>query len=114
VRCNRVADSYVWLSIYILDAQCSLGMTNGHPSTPKWVESMLERSARTGMREFLVRAMLHRAALGHHGDADAATVLANDIDNPQLRSLVHAPFRPERAGHRASGAPATPAPTNGR
>jgi len=34
------------------------------------------------------RAMLHAAALGSHGDAAAAALLAADIDNPLLQSLL--------------------------
>lgn len=42
------------------------------------------------MRELTVRAMLHNASLGSPGDAEAATMLATGIDNPQLGPLVAA------------------------
>jgi hypothetical protein len=41
------------------------------------------------MRELTVRALLHSAALGDAGDAAAAALLAAEIDNDQLSSLVH-------------------------
>ena len=50
------------------------------------------------MRELTVRAMLHNAALGDRGDAEAAAMLAADIANPQLGPLV---AEAERLGDRA-------------
>ena len=87
-RCNRLADPYVWLDAYILDARCALGRQHGHPETPRWIGTMQELTSRTGMRELTVRALLHGAALGAAGDAAAATLLAGDIDNPSLRPLL--------------------------
>ena len=40
------------------------------------------------MRELTIRAMLHEAAAGVRGDAEAAAILAGDIDNPALATLV--------------------------
>jgi tetratricopeptide (TPR) repeat protein len=87
-RCSRLADPYVWLDVYILDAQCELGRRHGHPLTGRWVETMRERASRTGMRELIVRSMLHAAALGSDGDAAAAILLAADIENPTLDALL--------------------------
>jgi hypothetical protein len=42
------------------------------------------------MRELIGRAMWHGAALGSTGDRDAAKLLARDIDNPVLDTLLHA------------------------
>jgi tetratricopeptide (TPR) repeat protein len=89
-RCNRLANPYVWLDVHILDAQCELGRRYRHPDTPGWVETMRRLASRTGMKELIVRSMLHGAALGHDGDADAAALLGADIDNPQLGSLLDA------------------------
>lgn len=87
-RCNRLADPYVWLDVYILDALCDLGRQHGHPETKLWVDTMCERASRTGMRELIVRSMVHDEALGNHGDAAAAALLAADIDNPVLGRLL--------------------------
>jgi DNA-binding SARP family transcriptional activator len=87
-RCNRLADSYAWLDIYILDAQCTLGRRHSHPDTNQWIYTMGERASRTGMRELIVRAMLHGAALGEIGESVTATILAAEIDNPQLHRLL--------------------------
>lgn len=88
VRCNRLADPYVWLDVYILDAMCDLGRRHVHPATKLWVDTMSERASRTGMRELIVRSMVHEAALGNHGDAAAASLLAADIENPVLELLL--------------------------
>ncbi|HEU4947286.1 MAG TPA: BTAD domain-containing putative transcriptional regulator [Kribbella sp.] len=89
-RCNRLADPYVWLDVHILDAQCELGRRHGHPQTQVWVDAMRELASRTGMKEFVVRSMLHAAALGNQGDAAAAALLATDIENPVLDRLLGA------------------------
>ena len=46
-----------------------------HPQTHTWVETMLDRASRTGMRELGVRALLHGAALGDRGTPRAAAML---------------------------------------
>lgn len=89
-RCNRLADPYVWLDGYILDAQCELGRRYGHADTKLWVETMRELASRTGMRELTVRSLLHGAALGNEGGATAAALLAADIENPSLDLLLGA------------------------
>ena len=89
-RCNRLADPYVWLDGYILDAQCDLGLRHGHSDTQRWVDTMGRLASRTGMKELTVRSLLHGAALGNAGDAPAAALVAEDIDNPSLHSLLNA------------------------
>lgn len=87
-RCNRLADPYVWLDVYILDAQCELGLRWNHPDTARWIATMRELASRTKMRELTVRSLLHGAALGNRGDSEAAVLLAADIDNPALGLLL--------------------------
>ena len=89
-RCTRMPDPYVWLDVRILDALCGVAVRHGHPKAGAWVAEMHDRASRSGMRELTVRAMLHRAALGNRGDAEAAVLLAEDIDNPALAQLVKA------------------------
>ena len=90
-RANRLADPYLWLDVHILDALCELGRRHRHVRTAAWVEEMHRRASRAGMRELTVRAMLHGAALGDRGDAEAAALLAADIDNPLLALLTARP-----------------------
>lgn len=87
-RANRLADPYVWLDCYILDAQCTLGCRHGHPETARWVDALSDIASRTGMRELRARALLHGAALGRAGDGAAGQLLAAEVDNPQLQSLA--------------------------
>ena len=87
-RANRLADPYVWLDGYILDAQCVLGLRHDHPETSRWVDDLRRLASRTGMRELVVRSLVHGAALGQEGDAEAAALLARDVDNPALRGLL--------------------------
>jgi hypothetical protein len=79
-RANRLADPYVWLDGYILDAQCELGRRHHHPDTSAWVETMRNLASRSGMRELTLRSLLHGAALGRDGDAAAAVMLAAEIE----------------------------------
>jgi DNA-binding SARP family transcriptional activator len=89
-RCTRHDDPYVWLEVSILDARCALGRRHGHPETSAWVGAMRELASRAGMRELMVRAMLHAAALGSSADGEAARLLAADVANPALADLVAA------------------------
>jgi tetratricopeptide (TPR) repeat protein len=90
-RATRLADSYVWLTGYVLDAQAGLGLRHGHPGTAGWVDALGRLAARTGMRELVVRGLLHGAALGRPGQVEAARLLVADIDNPCLAALVPPP-----------------------
>ena len=84
IRCNRVADSYVWLDAYILDTLCALGLRHHHPNSGQWITSMRVISSRTAMREMTVRALLHAAHAGDGEAAEGAQLLAAGIDNPTL------------------------------
>ncbi|MBG6212129.1 DNA-binding SARP family transcriptional activator [Cryobacterium sp. CAN_C3] len=88
IRSNRLTDPYVWLEAYILDAQCDLGRRYGHPNTAAWVGSLGALASRTGMREFVVRSLLHAEALGDDSAGRAARLLGPDIDNPALAALL--------------------------
>jgi DNA-binding SARP family transcriptional activator len=78
-RCGRLAEPYLWLDGYILDAQCELGRRHGHPDTGVWVETLRNLACRSGMRELALRSLRHGAALGREGDAAAAAALADEI-----------------------------------
>jgi DNA-binding SARP family transcriptional activator len=81
-RASRLADPYVWLDGYILDAQCELGRRHHHRDTRTWVEALRTLASRTGMRGFMLRSLHHGAALGDAGDAAAAALLAAGLDDP--------------------------------
>jgi DNA-binding SARP family transcriptional activator len=88
IRCNRLADPYVWLDAYILDAQCEMGRRHGHPETGSWATLMRSLASRTGMKELLVRSLLHAEALGDENAGQAARLLGSEIDNPALVQLL--------------------------
>jgi hypothetical protein len=87
-RCLRGADPYVWLHVYILDAQCELGLRHSHPETLAWIGAMRALASRTAMGELTVRSLLH-AARGGDPDAGAgASLLALGIENPALQRML--------------------------
>ena len=83
-RCVRVADAYLWIHGYCLDALCEQAIAHRVAGAERWVSDLEAAAARTGMNEFLVRAQLHRAALGMPGARDSAAVFAERIDNPAV------------------------------
>jgi len=84
-RASRLADPYLWLDGYILDAQCELGRRHAHPDTRAWVEAMQTLASRTGMRDLTLRSLRHGAALGNEGDAAAAAILAAEVEDSRYR-----------------------------
>jgi hypothetical protein len=52
-----------------------------------WIDDLEALATRTGMRELVARAYAHRGRLGDRVAADAARVLAAEVDNPALRRL---------------------------
>jgi DNA-binding SARP family transcriptional activator len=87
-RCVRVADAYLWIHGYCLDALCEQAIAHGLPDASRWVSDLEAAAARTGMNELLVRAQLHRAALGLPGGRESAAVFAERIDNPAVLRRV--------------------------
>ena len=88
VRCVRAPDGYLWGKAYVLDALCRVALRADRPAAHRWVDELHDLAARTGMRELLARALLHRAALGDEGALVAAATVAADVDNPVLATLV--------------------------
>jgi len=83
-RCVRVPDAYLWILGYCLDTLCEQAIAHGVGGADRWVGDLEAVAARTGMNELLVRAHLHRAALGMPGASDSAAVFAARIDNPAV------------------------------
>jgi DNA-binding SARP family transcriptional activator/Tfp pilus assembly protein PilF len=87
-RCIRNADSYLWVHAYCIDALCEVAIAAGHPRAGAWVSDLETLAARTGMAELLVRADLHRVALGDRRAGGAAALFSRRIDNPAVLRLV--------------------------
>lgn len=86
-RCVRLPDAWLWVEAYCLDALCKLGVQHRRPEATRWISDLEALAARTGMRELVARAYLHRGRLGDRGAAQAARVLAAEVDNPVLLRL---------------------------
>ena len=92
-RCVRIPDAYLWIHGYCLDALCEQAIAHGVKGADRWVADLEAAAARTGMNELLVRAQLHRAALGMPGARESTAVFAARIDNPAvLRRVVETPL----------------------
>jgi DNA-binding SARP family transcriptional activator len=89
-RCVRIPDSYLWIHAYCLDALCEVAILSDSPQARAWVGDLETLAARTGMNEMLVRAQLHRAALGDMRAGEAARLFADRLDNPAVLRRVTA------------------------
>jgi DNA-binding SARP family transcriptional activator len=83
---RRLPDSYRWIEAYGLDALCTVAIAQEQAAAPRWVADLEALAARCGMRELLVRSLLHRARLGEAGAFEVACDLMVTIDNPFLHS----------------------------
>jgi hypothetical protein len=81
-RCTRVANPYQWVHGWILDAACEVAGDDDRAA--RWIEQLESLAARTGMRELVIRAYVHRARRGDPAAAQTARALATDIANPAL------------------------------
>lgn len=87
-RCIRIPDAYLWIHGYCLDALCEQAIAHRVKDADRWVSDLEAVAARSGMHELLVRAQLHRAALGMAGARESAAVFAARIDNPAVLRRV--------------------------
>lgn len=84
-RCVRLPDAYLWVEGYCLDALCALALEHQRGEAAQWIDDLEALATRTGMRELVARAYAHRGRLGDRAAAEAARVLAAEVDNPALR-----------------------------
>lgn len=89
-RSTRLPDGYLWAKAYALDALCGLAISERIPEAPIWVDELQGIAARSGMREFTVRTLIHKAALGDSSSAAAARLLVGEVGNPVLDTLLEA------------------------
>jgi tetratricopeptide (TPR) repeat protein len=87
-RCVRWPDAYQWVQGYVLDSMTTVAVAAGNPQAATTADELLDLAARSGMREFVSRAELHRARLGIEGAFQAAQLAAADIDNRALSDLI--------------------------
>ena len=87
-RVTRSSDAYAWVQGLVLDSAAELAVETAAPEAGGFVDRLAALAERCGFRELVVRAHLHRARLGDPAAADAAALLADDIDNPALAALL--------------------------
>lgn len=92
-RCVRLPDAWLWVEGYCLDALCVLAIEHRRPEAARWVADLEALATRTGMRELVARAYLHRGRLGDRAAAEAALVLAAEVDNPAVLYVDPGPLR---------------------
>jgi tetratricopeptide (TPR) repeat protein len=89
-RAVRVADPYVWIHAYCLEALATVAIADAAPDAREVVSELERRAARCDMRELVVRAALHRARLGDSAGVASARLLGEAIDNPALHAELAA------------------------
>jgi DNA-binding SARP family transcriptional activator len=87
-RCVRFPDAYLWGKGYALDVLCGLAVDKAMPQATAWIDELQVLAGRSGMRELVARAHLHRCGLGDAASGNAARFLAVEIDNPGLSRFV--------------------------
>jgi hypothetical protein len=87
-RAIRITDTYMWIYGYCLDTLCEQAIEHELPEADRWIAELENVAARTGMNELLVRAFLHRAALGSPDAHGSAAMFASRIDNPAVLRRV--------------------------
>ena len=86
--CVRYPDSYLWMRAYVLDALCDIATKQAGLDHEEWVNDLQSLAARTGMNEFLARSYLYRGRGGDSSATSTARLLAGQVDNPALSSLI--------------------------
>ncbi|GAA0396235.1 hypothetical protein Acor_48970 [Acrocarpospora corrugata] len=87
-RCVRVPDRYQWVHAYALDAAIATAVRQGdRDRAVPLLDTLAQLAAHCDMREFVVRAHLHRWRLGDGAALGSARRLGATIDNPALEEL---------------------------
>jgi DNA-binding SARP family transcriptional activator len=79
---------YLWYTARLLDVAAEVTIATGSPRASQFTERLAALASRSGMREFVVRAQSHRAALGDEAAAQSVPWLAKEIDNPALSAFL--------------------------
>lgn len=90
LRAVRVADPYVWVHAYCVEALAAVAIADAAPDAGERVAELERMAARGDMRELVVRAALHRARLGDPGGVASARLLGEAIDNAALHAELAA------------------------
>jgi DNA-binding SARP family transcriptional activator len=91
-RVTRVSDAYTWVHAHVLDSFATLAVATQDHDAVAIVDRLAALAERCGLRELIVRSHVHRARLGDASSMETARLLAAEIDNPALSSLLDAPI----------------------
>jgi hypothetical protein len=69
----------------VLDAAAGVAVDRGAADARELAKRLEETASRSGLRELIARALLHRARLGDDDTAAGARLIIEGIDNPALR-----------------------------
>ena len=86
--CVRFPDSYIWMKAYILDALCDLATQTSPAAADEWINDLQNLAAQTGMNDLLARSYLYRSRTGDVKAGFTARLIAREVDNPALLSLL--------------------------
>ena len=91
-----MSDRYQWVRAYVLDTGAQVAIARHDAAgAGRLTDALASLAARCEMREFVVRAELHRYRLGDAGALAVARLLAREVDNPALaRELQDPTVRP--------------------
>ncbi len=89
-RCRRLSDTYKWAEVYILEAQCRLGVAHEHESAEEWIAELIEISSKTGMRELQLQGMILKALTEKAPTDPSIKSLAESVSNPRILSALQA------------------------
>ncbi|MFQ5553936.1 MAG: BTAD domain-containing putative transcriptional regulator [Acidimicrobiia bacterium] len=86
-RCSRLPDAYLWMEAHVLDALCALAREHAGEDAGPWIDELHDISSRAGMRELVIRSLIHAAGLGDPAAMATAEQLRERVDNPHLDGL---------------------------
>lgn len=89
-RCTQRVGVAQFIRAWALDGLCGVALAMGHPDAGRWVDELAEVASAIGARAFVVRAHVHRVAMGGTGAVEAARVLVEGVHDPALRAQVEA------------------------
>ncbi|WP_236557527.1 SARP family transcriptional regulator [Arthrobacter sp. 9AX] len=81
---------YLWYSARLLDAAAEVFIAAHSPRASVFADRLAELASRSGMREFVVRGLSHKAVLGDEAATNSVPWLAHGIDNPALAAFLAA------------------------
>lgn len=90
-RSARIPCAYVWVQAYALAALAEAAVEADNSRADEWIGDLASIAGRTGMREFAVKAALLRVERGDRAAAEAAVILAREVENPGLDARLGAP-----------------------